>query len=216
MSFPDLGLTPLNRLILAYAKPAERRHYALLFALDSRLADIVRSSTEILIAQMKLTWWRDILTTPDAEKPVGEPLVEMIKDPGLKPVQIEALQTLIDGWETVLDDFPWEDRIFSSYADKRGRGFFGFIYPHLSAEIEKASENWALWDFARHCSDEKMRGQAFSRVVGVKMPSFDRSGRPLSILCKLVERDAKKAVLSGDLYNPGTAVRIVWHGITGL
>ena len=75
-------LNPLQRLITAYAGRLDRPLYDLLFAFDSRLAEVIRSATEILIAQMKLTWWRDILTMETARRPIGEPLVEAINQAG--------------------------------------------------------------------------------------------------------------------------------------
>ncbi len=44
---------------------------------------------------------------------------------------------------------------------------------------------------------------------------FDRSGRPLSILCKLMLHDVKKATLTADFYRPSVAGRIILHGMTG-
>lgn len=215
-------LNPLQRLIAAYAKSVDRDRYALLFALDARFADVVRSTTEILIGQMRLTWWRDILTMPASDRPVGEPLVAQISLVEDRGRNLAPLMALLDGWEAMLDDFPWDDRQFDHYAASRGEGYFAF-----AAGGEKAltpvqiqySRAWALWDLARHCSDRTMRTAAFDRcmaiVNGQSQPKFDRSGRPLSILCHLMARDVKKRQLADDLYNPASAARIIWHGIAG-
>ena len=215
-------LEPLQRLIVAYAKSADRDRYALLFALDARFAAVVRSTSEILIGQMRLTWWRDVLTKPAAERPAGEPLVEQINLLEDKGENLASLLTLLDGWEVMLDDFPWDDRQFENYATARGGGFFGFGLPGAKALTDGQAEQgraWALWDFARHCSDANMRSSAFARCTEmVKSQSrldFDRSGRPLSILCQLMSRDVRKGQLAPDLYNPASAARIIWHGIAG-
>tara|TARA_R110000850_G_scaffold65783_4_gene146804 strand:+ start:3610 stop:4281 length:672 start_codon:yes stop_codon:yes gene_type:complete len=215
-------LEPLQQLILAYARSADRDRYALLFALDARFADIVRSTTEILIGQMRLTWWRDILTKPAAERPAGEPLVEQLNRLEGQGVSLAPLVTLLDGWEVMLDDFPWDDRQFDSYAGARGRGLFQFALADghpLSAQKVEEGRAWALWDFARHCSDAAMRQSAFDRcaesVRSLPPANFDRSGRPLSILCQLMIRDVRKGRLTADLYRPASAARIIWHGITG-
>ena len=215
-------LEPLQRLIVAYAKSGDRDRYALLFALDARFADIVRSTTEILIGQMRLTWWRDILTNTAAERPAGEPLVEQINLLEAKGENLAPLLTLLDGWEVMLDDFPWDDRQLQIYATARGCGFFDFGLAGAKRVTEGQAEQgraWALWDFARHCSDENMRSSAFYRCIEiVKAQSrvdFDRSGRPLSILCKLMARDVRKGQLAADLYSPASAARIIWHGIAG-
>jgi len=215
-------LQPLQRLIVAYARPADRDRYALLFALDARFAAIVRSTTEILIGQMRLTWWRDILTKPAAERPAGEPLVEKINRLEERGESLAPLVTLLDGWEVMLDDFPWDDRQFDSYAAGRGCGLFAFALADghpLDAARAEQGRAWALWDFARHCSDAAMRRSAFdrcTRMVAAALPfRFDRSGRPLSILCRLMIRDVKKGQLTADLYRPASAAQIIWHGITG-
>jgi phytoene synthase len=216
-------LEPLQRLVVAYAKSGDRDRYALLFALDARFAEIVRSTSEILIGQMRLTWWRDILTKPARERPVGEPMVNQINRVEERGESLSQLLTLLDGWEVMLDDFPWEDRQFHNYAEARGCGFFEFgLAPGQSltqAQAEQAKA-WALWDFARHCSDPAMRQSAFDRCTAIvrRQPggNFDRSGRPLSILCKLMLRDVRMGQLAADLYSPASAARIIWHGIAGL
>ncbi len=215
-------LEPLQRLIAAYAQSAVRDRYALLFALDARFADVVRSTSEILIGQMRLTWWRDILTKPVAERPVGEPLVAQINLLEAKGTSLAPLLALLDGWEVMLDDFPWDDRQFENYATARGCGFFEFGLAGTKSLTESHVEQgkaWALWDFARHCSDADMRQSAFDRcteiLISQPRAGFDRSGRPLSILCKLMARDVRKGQLAADLYSPASAARIIWHGIAG-
>ena len=215
-------LEPLQRLIVAYAKSADRDRYALLFALDARFAQVVRSTSEILIGQMRLTWWRDILTKPAPERPAGEPLVEQINMVEAQDVDLAPLSSLLDGWEVMLDDFPWDDRQFENYALARGSGFFDFGLAKgtsLTEDETALGRAWALWDFARHCSDADMRLSAFDRCMQImRSPSplnFDRSGRPLSILCKLMLRDVRKGQLAANLYDPASAARIIWHGIAG-
>tara|TARA_R110000824_G_scaffold162204_3_gene337821 strand:- start:3793 stop:4464 length:672 start_codon:yes stop_codon:yes gene_type:complete len=222
MSDTVLQLEPFHRLVHAYAKQNDRSRYALLFTLDSRFAEIIRSTSEILIGQMRLTWWRDILTKPAADRPAGEPLVQQINLLEEKGESLAPLLALLDGWEVMLDDFPWEDRQFQNYATARGTGYFQFglgARASLTKQQEEFGQAWALWDFARHCSDAGMRLAAFERCTEILKPmprlDFDRSGRPLSILCKLMIRDVRKGQLAPDLYNPASAARIIWHGIAG-
>ncbi|MEH6756610.1 MAG: squalene/phytoene synthase family protein [Parasphingorhabdus sp.] len=217
-----LQLDPFHRLVLAYAKGPDRPRYALLFALDSRFADIIRSTSEILIGQMRLTWWRDILTKPAKERPSGEPLVALISAAEQQGVDAAPLLSLLDGWEYLLDPFPWDDLQFDQYATKRGEGIFAFALGGqgaLSDNQYQWSRAWALWDFARHCSDAKTRARAFEKcqIIGssASPPHFDRNGRPLSIFCKLLKRDISNGSLTADLYRPRVAGKIIWHGLTG-
>jgi len=222
MNDTSLPLDPLHRLIIAYAKPADRPRHALVFALDSRFADVIRSTSETLIGQMRLTWWRDILTKPIAQRPVGEPLVALINETERQGTDLAPILYLLEGWEYLLDDFPWDDRQFDQYAMKRGEGVFAFALggaKFLTGDQKIAAQAWALWDFARHCSDKDMRTQAFekcSRMFQTVSPvHFDRSGRALSILCKLMQRDVTRGSLTADLYRARVASKIIWHGMTG-
>ena len=218
-----LTLDPLHRLILAYAKRADRPRYMLVFALDHRFAEVIRSTSETLIGQMRLTWWRDILTKPAKDRPTGEPLVTRINEVQRQGVELPPLLQLLEGWEYLLDDFPWDDRQFDQYAVKRGEGFFAFALGGkegvLTEEQKAGAQAWALWDFARHCSDADMRERAFVKCCHLFQPvtpvHFDRSGRVLSILCKLVQSDVTKRSLTADLYRPAVASNIIWHGMTG-
>ncbi|MEO0439802.1 MAG: hypothetical protein AAF067_02885 [Pseudomonadota bacterium] len=215
-------IDPMRRLVLAYARAADRDRYKLAFALDARLGEIIRTTSEILIGQMRLTWWRDILTKDPSDRPAGEPLLEL-----LAPLQAEgqdpgALIKMIEGWEMLLDDFPWEDRQFANHAELRGEGLFQFAMggqKTLDEQQKNASRSWALWDFARHCSDRTTREEAFVKCCALhsnwQNVRFDRSGRPLSILCQIVARDVKKGELSANIYTPAVAGNIVWHGLTG-
>lgn len=222
MSDAFLQLDPLRRLVIAYAKRQNRSRYALAFALDSRFADVIRSTSETLIGQMRLTWWRDILTKAAVERPSGEPLVALINEAEQEGADLAPLLDLLEGWELLLDDFPWDDRQFDQYAAKRGEGAFGFALGsnvELTDDQKIAAQGWALWDFARHCSDPAMREQAFKKCQklysAASSTRFDSSGRPLSIFCKLAQSDATKGSLTADLYRPRVASKIIWHGVTG-
>ena len=222
MDDAPLPFDPLQNLILAYAKRSDRPHYTLAFALDRRFAEVIRSTSETLIGQMRLTWWRDILTKPIAERPAGEPLVALINAAQQNGSDLAPLMRVLEGWEYLLDDFPWDDRQFDQYAAHRGEGIFAFALGgdgSLTSDQKAGAQAWALWDFARHCSNTEMRVQAFekcSHIFRTVAPvRFDRSGRPLSIICKLVQTDVTNGALTADLIRPGVASRIVWHGMTG-
>ncbi len=221
MEIVNATLNPLHRLISSYAKRSDRQRYAFLFAFDSRLVEIIRKTSEPLIGQMRLTWWRDILTKAPADRPKGEPLVAMFSDLEPEGLSGDSLLRMIDGWEVMLEDFPWNDRQFDNYADARGGGYFGFALDRsqLSDKSTDIAKLWALWDFAVHCSDTAMKNAAFERCRAIAEnldpPRFDKSGRPLSILCKLAMRDVKSGQLPESIYRPSTAAHIIWHGLTG-
>src|SRR5688572_12594424 len=89
-----------QRLALTYA-PARARHATeALFALDVRLAAILRARREPIAAQLRLAWWREMLARPTTEWPRGEPVLDSLRDwrdpSGLAP--------LAEGWEALLGE----------------------------------------------------------------------------------------------------------------
>src|SRR3546814_7046937 len=53
---------PELALAICYAPRKARAALAALFALDATLADVLRTTTEPMLGQMRLTWWHDALT----------------------------------------------------------------------------------------------------------------------------------------------------------
>jgi len=55
------SLPTASRLALAYAPAKARLQTLALFALDTRLAGLLRNSSEPMLAQLRLSWWRETL-----------------------------------------------------------------------------------------------------------------------------------------------------------
>ncbi len=62
-------LPTMHRLALAYAPGRTRLAWLALLALDSRLAGVLRSASEPMLAQIRLAWWRDMLARSEADRP---------------------------------------------------------------------------------------------------------------------------------------------------
>src|SRR3546814_17336884 len=60
---------PELALAICYAPRKARAALAALFALDATLADVLRTTTEPMLGQMRLTWWHDALTRLEAAPP---------------------------------------------------------------------------------------------------------------------------------------------------
>lgn len=93
-------LSPEVRLALAYAPVAQRPLQLAAFALDAKLAGIAVGAREVLLAQIKLAWWRERLAEDPAKRPQGEPLLAALAGWNGSTA---PLQALIDGWEAMLD-----------------------------------------------------------------------------------------------------------------
>jgi phytoene synthase len=74
------SIPPLQRLALAYAPAKSRAPLIALFALDARLADIVRHAHEPMLAQLRLAWWREQLTGGSGGPASGDPLLALLRE----------------------------------------------------------------------------------------------------------------------------------------
>ncbi|RZM37470.1 MAG: hypothetical protein EOP67_01085 [Sphingomonas sp.] len=72
-------LAPDRALLLAALPSPARPPIETLFALDSRLAGIVRATREPMVGQMRLTWWHEALTKLDREPAPAEPLLRDVQ-----------------------------------------------------------------------------------------------------------------------------------------
>ena len=70
------------------------------FALDAKLAGIVAGARELLLAQIKLAWWRERLAEEPAARPQGQPILTAL---AAWRGSTEPLHALVDGWEAMLD-----------------------------------------------------------------------------------------------------------------
>ena len=185
METRETSLLPPQRLAIAYAPVELRPLLSLLLEFDARLADIVARSTEPLIGQMKLAWWRDALAAEPERRPKGEPLfaqLDSIPDKQLEPVLLE----LVDAWEALL-----VGEAVDAFAAARGRAIFSSYARWVRSTVD-AGELGAGW-----ASDSIAASRASPRP-----PLFrDRSLRPLTILALSVRG------VSGP--------RLVWHALTG-
>lgn len=188
MSDIDHDLTPPQRLALAYAKGDQRDILSFMLRLDARLCNIVGRASEVMIAQMKLAWWRDALSCEPARRPKGEPLLldfERVSD----KIAVAAEQ-LVSAWELLLVEADWSPEVVAQFALMRGEAVFLTDFPR-----DLGSE-WAASDL-RLRFPEKGLGPVSSKV---ELPR-NRVARPLSILAMSVR----------DISGP----RLIWHALTG-
>jgi phytoene synthase len=165
METHENGLSPPQRLAVAYAPAALRPALMLLLQFDARLGDIVAGSTEPLIGQMKLAWWRDALAAEPDRRPKGEPLIariDAISGRRLEP----ALLELIDAWEALLaaDDL-------DEFAKRRGRAVYSAYAEWVGSSIDVAALG-AAW----------AKGSVGVPISNDQPLPKDRKLRPLTIL----------------------------------
>lgn len=201
------------RLALAYAPARSRPLIVPLLQLDARLAATLRGRREPLATQLRLAWWRDMLSRPPTEWPGGEPLLDALRswrDPS-------GLVALVDGWEALLSERLTAAEI-AEFVDGRGRAF-ACLAQELGVEglddAAEAARIWALADLAANMSHGAERDLVidYGRTL-VAPPRLSASLRPLAVLAALGAAalgNGGGALLSGPR-SIFTALRI---GLTG-
>lgn len=203
------GLPGEQRLALAYARADARPLFLGLFALDSRLAQVVRSAREPMLAQLRLAWWRERLA--EATPRGGEPVLAL-----LAPLLAmgEGLSALADGWEALLGEGPIEQAAIEQFAEGRAAAY-RLLARHLGdadapAEAERAARNWALADLAAHLSapDERAMAQSVAAAQDWRRPALPRALRPLAVLHGLARRHRGMRPLIAGPASLGAAIRL--------
>jgi phytoene synthase len=136
-----------------------------LFALDAQLGAIVRTTTQPIVGQMRLTWWHDALHALDAAPAPPHPLLAQI---AALPAAAAPLAGMIDGWEVLLEAEAPDDAALALFAAARGGTLFAAAAALLGGEGEarRAGEAWALADLAAHVGDAGLAARAATLATG--------------------------------------------------
>lgn len=187
-----------QRIALAYAPLRCRAALKAVWDYDVMLGRVVATTTELLIGQMRLTWWHDRMLALDAGETAAEPLIAALADVVRDhDVTGAMLAGLVEGWEALLEPLPLDEDMLRAFAVKRGDGLFGLSARILGSEVTKGlGAGWALIDFATHCSDRTTR----ERAVGLFEPVSIKGPKPLRILSKIARTKATKPV--GQIMTP--------------
>lgn len=212
---PDAAVDlPLpQRLALSYAPKRSRAVLLGVLALDARLATIVRRRQEMVLTQMRIAWWRDLLAKDVVEWPAGDAVTDLLRqwrDPA-------RLAPLADGWEMLLSEF-LDPRAIEEFAQGRA-GAFTAAADELGLPrddgIEPAARRWALADLAANVTDADERRQIVSAADMQSGPfPLPRALRPLTVLAGLGDGALRKGgapLLDG----PGDMLRALRLGIVG-
>ena len=201
---PLLELLPVHlRLALSYAPVRTRALTLGLFALDCRLAGIVRGTREPLLGQVRLAWWRDRLGEKPEAWPEGEPVLAALR---LWGAETGALSAMVDGWEGLLGE-PLDGDALERFADGRANAF-GALARLLQAdpdEAMRAARGWALVDLSGKLGDPSERSVAreLADQLDWQRCRLPRSLRPLAMLHGLARRAMLRG--EGELLAGGTA-----------
>lgn len=155
--------------------------------LDRRLARIAARTTEPMLGQMRLAWWRDALSKPLANRPRGDQVLDGL---GANWDGREAaLIAMVDGWEVLVTAPTLGRAQIVAFGQQRG-AFFGALVdgctPAKAERIAAAAFRWALADAALGVSDASER----SLVIETALACSGGGGRLPPLLRGLAVLDA--------------------------
>jgi len=188
------------------------------------MADVVRTTREPMVGQIRLAWWRERLEELDSGSAApAEPRLQAVAN-HLRPLGLAGADAAApeEAWAAVLTTaFPWNADIIPALAS-RGEQLFangGRLLNCPSGPLDQAGAVWALMDFARHCSDAPSRRllveEARQRARALATARFASAQRPLTGLAALAVRD----LIRGEPFEPeatrGRALVILRHSVSG-
>lgn len=187
-----------QRIALGYAPRRARAAFAAIFALDAHCAHLLRRSSEPMLAQMRLTWWREALGRPAEERAKGSPLLASL---AAWDGEEDALAGLVGGWEYLVGAPPLPASDLESFASCRADAFAALSRllgaGHAAAAAREAARHWALADLVQGLSDPQERAEALGLACRNATPAIrlPRSLRPLAVLDGL----ARRAIAQGGV-----------------
>ena len=150
---PD-PLPPDADLALAWSPAKVRGPMATAFQLDRRLARIVARTTEPMLGQMRLAWWREALGKPVADRPRGDVVLDAISTEWAG--REAALAAMVDGWEVLVTADRLDREAIEAFGTQRS-AFFGALdgnlHPAAAEKVATAGFRWAMADAACSVSD---------------------------------------------------------------
>jgi len=224
MDLTDILAADPDRAIMLAHVPAPRRvALTALWRLDITGAEVVRTTSEPLIGQMRLTWWHDALTALDAVPTHAEPLLAQIGTVVETGQACGAdLAAAIVGWEVLLEPMPLAEALLTEFASVRGEGFFVAASRILGASDQRvaaAGRGWALVDLACHIGDAETRTTALALaeapLAEALAARWPRALRPLGMLACFAESDRMAGAPPGRGGSPARMLRALRFRLAG-
>jgi phytoene synthase len=195
----EATLPVLQRLALSYAPAPARLPWLALLALDARLAAIVRSAREPMLAQVRLAWWRDLLREPASAWPSGEPVLAALAS---WRGQHGLLAPLAEAWGDLSGEAPLDASVFIALAEARAAAYAGLAdllgVGHLATGTSRMARAAALADLRGGVSHPQERTVLVAMVNAAdwRKTRLPRVMRPLTVIHGLAAR-RKESPCSG-------------------
>ena len=222
---PERAADAERRLALAYAPARARGALAALFALDRELGDLVRTTREPMVGQMRLAWWRDALTGLGAGPAPAQPVLRALAGHLPAGVGSAMIARIVEGWEVLLVTEVLDDTARDRFAHLRGGMLFELAGQSLCGgaapeRVRAAGEGWALADLANNLSDPAAAAAAMAaarpRLDAALRSRWPRALRPLGALAHFARIDGRRhPAPPGGREMGGKALRGLWHWVSG-
>ncbi len=188
MSFESAEiLAPEVELAVAHTPPDLRAALTIFFQMDARLARIVAATSEPMLGQMRLAWWRDMLGQDVADRPTGDVVLDGIGQHWHG--REAALVKLVDGWEHLLAPPPLGEDDARAFAEGR-RAALSAVFDGGDEAVGTAAARWAMADLAAKVSLDEERAMLVRLGLedARKMQRLPREARGLAVLGSLAKR----------------------------
>lgn len=189
------NITEEQELALAYTPEALRGKMVAFFALDARLAQIAAKTTEPMLGQMRLAWWRDMLGTTKEDRPAGDEVLDAIGEHWNG--QEASLVKLVDAWEILIAEEELSADAIALFGAGRAAPAAALADPAQSRDRNRAliaGMRWALADAASKICNESER-HAFVEAglaQSAAKTSLSKPLRGLAVLEALALRALKR------------------------
>lgn len=207
---------PERALAMAYAPDDGRRAaLAALLALDAALADVVRTTTQPAIGQIRLAWWREQLAKLDHAPPPAMPVLTALAETVLpRAVSGAALAKVVEGWEVLIEEATLDRDALRRFGAERGGQLFGLATTILGGDAARAAtlgQGWALADLVHHLDDPATAEIAATLAGAALATPVGRVAKPLGMLALSARLDLAQVAPGG----PKRAARLAWFGLAG-
>ncbi|NCP10970.1 MAG: hypothetical protein GW859_03260 [Sphingomonadales bacterium] len=181
-------------MIVAMAPVRARPALTALAAFDALLADLARraDAAEIILAQLRLAWWRDEIAAIDIVRARPDPLLAQLAEMRSE-LPAPLLLALVDAWEHMLLAEPFDLAAARRFAQGRGNAFFALASCALTGDESGAppsGEAWGLCDLALNLADAALAERLFAATCDLPAPG--KAARPLYALDHWARRVAAR------------------------
>lgn len=220
----ESGEHPERMLALSYAPAVGRGALAALLALDDALAQLLRTTREPALGQMRLAWWREALARLDHEPAPAEPVLQALEREVLtRGIRGEALVPIVHGWEVLVEEELLDREALLRFGERRGQ-LFAIAGQALAAgpgdPLLVAGTGWALADLSRHLRGGEeaaiARSLAAPLLDQAAAARWSRNARALGALAHLARLDLRlPEAATPRVGAPNRVARLLWHWLTG-